>query len=443
MKQKKHKKKRYSFLFFKILVGIGFPLIMLFVIFTVLTVHMELARQKQFYEIQAKLNYVTLNQEVLGLIQTKDVLDYPDQLREEIGRIESTLGIDNIDVVDIMKRSSFLTNESVTDTQFADIQTALTKKRQGISFHKVDDKKNGISYGYVPVFDKPTKRIVVLMIQNKIITLRDAFDSIAKIALMLAFAIAITALFIAIILTYRIVRPIQSINTACRKILGGNLGHQVKVNTGDELQALAANFNRMSRALLLMQRHAADSNPLTKLPGNSKIMAELDHRIKAGEKFVFFHCDIDHFKAFNDHYGLSRGDDVLRNTGELMKEVLLEFEKEGNFVGHQGGDDFVLILNPFESKRIAKRVCEAFDATLTEYYDPEALEKGYFLTKDARAQDVSVEAELKKYPLMSISLAGVSNEKTNFASHEEVLEASIEMKKKAKAIPYSNFQIEE
>jgi len=441
--QKKHKKRRYAHLFFRILVSIGLPLILLLLIFTVLTVRLELERQQEYYNLQARLNYVTLDTQFVGLIESKELLENQALLQRVIKRLQQTLEIKRIDVIDTLKNLSFVTGKEIADVQFEHLQKSLSLRRQGISYYTVVDNKQKTTFGYITVFDKNNNRVIVLLIETPITTLRDALDSVAKIAFSLAILILLTAVFIAIILTHRIIRPVQLINAACRKILGGDLGHQVKVNTGDELQALAANFNRMSRALLLMQRHAADSNPLTKLPGNAKIMAELDYRIKDGAKFVFFHADIDHFKAFNDHYGLKRGDDVLQHTGKLLQTTLLEFEEEGNFVGHQGGDDYILILNPFEAKRIAKKVCDNFDKELRDYYDTEDLERGYFLTKDSRMNDLSTEAKIKKYPLMSISLAGVSNERREFSTHGDVLNAAIIMKKKAKAIPYSNYQLDE
>ena len=115
----------------------------------------------------------------------------------------------------------------------------------------------------------------------------------------------------------------------------------------------------------LMRRHslALSANPLTGLPGNPAIEAEVSRRILANDPFAFFYIDIDRFKAFNDAHGFAEGDRVLLKTAALIRESLGE-----NFVGHVGGDDFAAISGLEEAPYAAQKLATLFDeyaATLT------------------------------------------------------------------------------
>ena len=86
--------------------------------------------------------------------------------------------------------------------------------------------------------------------------------------------------------------------------------------------------------------------PLTGLPGNTSIDKELERRVADGEPFALMHADLNNFKAYNDHYGYARGDDVLIAFAEVLVQAAREFGGPETFVGHVGGDDFVIVTDP-------------------------------------------------------------------------------------------------
>ncbi len=443
-------------LFYKILGAILIPLIVLLLTLSFMIIRREVLVEMDrcvkktevvLKSIQEEFIKIFVDSELSPRRQPKEAL----ALQADFLRKMFTL--EKIDIVDPTTLVSLLdgsTPENSTDPAvleaFEGVPESMVAKRKGEDTYMQSDikwnSKSQAVFGYIPFKHNRDKLPLVL-----VTVLSTSFkEMMVKTMSQVAFMFVVTLLvgmLIAIRLSHRIIRPINEINHACREILNGKLGLQVKVQTGDEIETMAKNFNQMSRALMIMQRQAKDSNPLTNLPGNQWIMEELKHRIKSNQKFVFFHIDIDRFKAYNDYYGLAKGDNVLRRTGEILRMALKEAGSKNNFVGHQGGDDFVLILDFLQAELIAKNVCKKFDEALKEFYDEEILKQGYFIGEESRP-DALEESKIKRHQVMAISLAGISNQSAgNTISPEDILQAAISVKKRAKKIPYSKFLIEE
>lgn len=236
------------------------------------------------------------------------------------------------------------------------------------------------------------------------------------------------------ILTTTIVKPIKVLNEATKAIAGGNLKLKVNIRTKDEIEELGGTFNYMTEALQKMKERAENTNPLTKLPGNNIIQEETTKRINANRKFIFIYADLDNFKAFNDTYGIAEGDKVIKLIADIMRESL----KLGGldaFLGHEGGDDFVLIVAPGNAEKVTQYIIEGFDRRVRDLYKKEDLERDFII---ANARDGSIQ----KFPIMTISLAGVSNEKRPLASYGETTNICTEVKKKAKSVSRSVFVLD-
>jgi len=146
------------------------------------------------------------------------------------------------------------------------------------------------------------------------------------------------------------------------------------------------------------------------------------------------YSDLDNFKAFNDKYGIGAGDKAIKLTSKLMEESL----KKGNpddFLGHEGGDDFVLLTTPEKAEAVASYITSEFDKQIRLLYSKEDLEKGSII---AKARDGTI----KEFPIMTISLAGVSNELKSLNSYAEVTNICAEVKKKAKHATGSAFVLD-
>jgi diguanylate cyclase (GGDEF)-like protein len=181
------------------------------------------------------------------------------------------------------------------------------------------------------------------------------------------------------------------------------------------------------RNQLKTRRAQLFSNALTGLPGNVLIETEITRRIAAGEKFAFLHLDLDAFKAFNDHYGYVRGDALIRFTAALLHEQIQKHGGEGDFVGHIGGDDFVIITMPQRAQTVADSVRSEFDTRIGAQYDPSDRERGYITVLSSR------QGGMKDFPILSITILIVTNVGRDIQHSAQVSDIAKELKKIGKA----------
>jgi diguanylate cyclase (GGDEF)-like protein len=175
------------------------------------------------------------------------------------------------------------------------------------------------------------------------------------------------------------------------------------------------------RNLLLWGRMQRDANPLTGLPGNMTIEAELTRRVAEAQPFVFLYVDLDHFKAFNDFYSYQKGDQALRLTSLILQRAVEEHGSPGDFVGHVGGDDFVLILGADHAAAVAEEIIARFDQEVPSLYSKTDRGRGYI-------QVVNRKGDLEQYPLMTITIAAVSNETRCFTHVAQISDVAAELK---------------
>ncbi len=185
------------------------------------------------------------------------------------------------------------------------------------------------------------------------------------------------------------------------------------------------------RNQLKTRRGQLQSNALTGLPGNVLIETELSRRVTHGEKFAYLHIDLDNFKAYNDYYGHVRGDVVIRFVASLLQEQVQKFGLPGDFVGHIGGDDFVVITTPERAHNIGHAIRQSFDAGISSQYDEQDLKRGHIMVLSSRQGGV------KEFPLMSVTILIVSNVGRNIQHSAEVIDISKDLKKHGKSIPGS------
>jgi diguanylate cyclase (GGDEF)-like protein len=173
-----------------------------------------------------------------------------------------------------------------------------------------------------------------------------------------------------------------------------------------------------------LQRQA---NPLTGLPGNVAIEREIERRISGNGDFVFMYADIDHFKAFNDYYGYRRGDDAIRLTAEIIVEAVKVAGDSDDFVGHVGGDDFVIITKPADYDAISKTVVKMFDARIIHLFEKEDLDRGY-------VEVINRKGIVDRFPLLTITIAVVSNLAGDAAHIARISDIASELKRYGKTL---------
>ena len=178
-----------------------------------------------------------------------------------------------------------------------------------------------------------------------------------------------------------------------------------------------------------------DCNPLTRLPGNFAIMREINDRLNKELPFAVLMLDIDNFKPFNDYYGFIRGDEVIRTTARIIVETFRQLGNSDDFIGHVGGDDFIMISTPDKAETLCKEIIARFDRQVPEFYDEKDRERGYIVTKDRKGKQ-------QKFSFMSISIGVVTNKYRRFTHFGEISSTLAELKRYLKQQPESNYIID-
>jgi PleD family two-component response regulator len=210
-------------------------------------------------------------------------------------------------------------------------------------------------------------------------------------------------------------------NSSQEKVRGLRLGaddYVTKPFSPAELQARI-------RAALRRHEREAGANPSTRLPGNIAIERTLRQRIEQNRPFAVCYADIDNFKAYNDTYSFLKGDAVIHQTANVLLEAVERYGNRDDFVGHIGGDDFVVVTTPERMETLCAGAIDSFDSLAPLFYDAETRERGYIDALDRRGRAT-------RYPFVSLSIGIVSTERAPIGHVAEVAQRSVEPKKRAK-----------
>ncbi len=233
-----------------------------------------------------------------------------------------------------------------------------------------------------------------------------------------------------------IIRSINQLIQATEEIARGNFDFVPAIKGEGELKVLAQSFSEMGHRLAALEKSNLDKNPLTRLPGGVTIESVLKERLDEERPTAFCLVDIDHFKAFNDRYGYATGNSVIIMTAQTIERSAKKYGAETDFVGHIGGDDFVFITTPIKYERICQEIIKRFDAKINEFYNAQDIANGYI-------ESTSRQGEKMKFPVMTISIAVVTNMDKKECSHIRFGEIAAELKKKAKTLNGSVFVVDQ
>jgi len=176
-------------------------------------------------------------------------------------------------------------------------------------------------------------------------------------------------------------------------------------------------------------------SPLTGLPGNIRVQEEIRRRVAEEQPFALLYADLDHFKAYNDHYGFVRGDRAIQLLARLCTEVAHELAGAGAFVGHVGGDDFVLIVPTELAEATASELAARFERSSPQLYDPPDAIKGYIEVEDRRGG-------VTRFPVLSVSIGVASTQNRAFDHYGQVVRTATDMKAVAKSEAGSSYAID-
>lgn len=176
-------------------------------------------------------------------------------------------------------------------------------------------------------------------------------------------------------------------------------------------------------------------SPLTGLPGNVQIHAELKKRISNQEDFSVLYLDLDNFKAYNDVYGFLKGDNIIEFTANVITECIHEIANEHSFIGHIGGDDFIAIVQGTKTEKLCQSIIATFDKKVKDFYTDEDNEKGYIEVENRKGI-------VEQFPLTSISIGVVVADKDRFHNILEIGEIGAQVKHAAKSVMGSSYAID-
>jgi diguanylate cyclase (GGDEF)-like protein len=169
-------------------------------------------------------------------------------------------------------------------------------------------------------------------------------------------------------------------------------------------------------------RQRIEANALTLLPGNHAIDKVIREKIERDETFSVLYIDINHFKSFNDRYGFEKGDDVIRHTAKILMQVRAASALEEKcFIGHIGGDDFIVVLPPDDEESFARLFIAQFDRLIPTYYDEADRLRGgvHVMNRQGKPQT---------FPLMSCSVAACNNLGRKYRNLGEIARDAAEVK---------------
>ena len=180
------------------------------------------------------------------------------------------------------------------------------------------------------------------------------------------------------------------------------------------------------RMILKRNKQVLDTNPLSKLPGNPSIQARVEREIQKGGTFAVLYLDLNNFKAYNDIYGFESGDRILKATANLLVKLTIQNENSEDFIGHIGGDDFIVVTSYERSEELAKRIVSSFDEIAPSFYSKADRERGHIVATDRQGN-------IQKFPFLSIAIGIVHNSTRPLQSFAHVSNIGTELKKGAKA----------
>lgn len=176
-------------------------------------------------------------------------------------------------------------------------------------------------------------------------------------------------------------------------------------------------------------------SPLTGLPGNVQIQAEMQKRLLNNQHFAMLYVDLDNFKAYNDTYGFANGDEIIKLTARLITKNIMGDNDDDNFVGHIGGDDFVAIVEGDGFEKTCQNIIAEFDKQIGKYFTEEDFNRGYIEVENRKGI-------MEHFPIISISIGVVEVTNDRFKNSLEIGEAGAAVKHLAKTIFGSTYVID-
>lgn len=325
--------------------------------------------------------------------------------------------------------------EEATTHDLKMINMAITKRgfEDKLFYHNLNKKSKTIDL-FIP-FTYGVDKIGVVFAKVRMKDIDEAMRHLFRQCLLIAVLVIVVHVGFAWLVSKMVLLPLRKLNDATNSIAQGELDIRVPIVRDDEIGRLASSFNEMSVALQRMRDEAKGANPLTGLPGNLSIAKYIDDRLAQNEIICVLYCDLDNFKAYNDKYGFTKGDEAILYTRDCLLAVAKRNDMKGVFLGHEGGDDFVVVCAYEYWEAFAKAFITTFDRGIYQFYNSVDARNGFI-------ESINRRGERQRFPLMSISIAIVTNKVRPFRRHAEMIQIATEVKKHVKSMDGSCYAID-
>lgn len=332
-------------------------------------------------------------------------------------------------------RNRLISKEMADINELKMINMAITKQgfEDKLFYHHLKRKEKLIVL-FIP-FTYSEDKIGVAEVELEMKDIDKQMGYLYRQCILIGLLVAILHIGFAFVFSKMILFPLRILSEATDKISKGELDIRVPIVRNDEIGQLATSFNEMGVAVQRMRDEAKGANPLTGLPGNITIAQHMDACLTANQIIAVLYCDLDNFKAYNDKYGFTRGDDAILYTRDCLNAAAKRNDVSNVFVGHEGGDDFV-VVTPFDCwEAFAKAFISTFDRGIYQFYTTVDAKNGFI-------ESINRKGERQRFPLMSMSVAVVSNRNRPFRRHAEIIAVAAEVKKFVKSQDGSCYAID-
>ncbi len=334
-----------------------------------------------------------------------------------------------------IKNNQKIDKQEATVEDLKLINMAITKRgfEDKLFYHRVRKRDRQIDL-YIP-FTYSNDKIAVAAVALDMKDIGKQMSYLYKQCALIALLIIVIHVIFAITISKMFIIPLRNLIEATHSISRGDLDIRVPIVREDEIGQLATSFNEMSVALQRMRDEAKGANPLTGLPGNITIAKYIDDCLQANRVISVLYCDLDNFKAYNDKYGFTKGDEAITYTRDCLLSISKRKDMHDIFVGHEGGDDFVVVC-PYELwEPFAKAFVTIFDRGIYQFYNSTDARNGFI-------ESINRKGDRQRFPLMSVSVAVVTNKTRPFRRHPEVIQVAAEVKKYVKSMDGSCYAID-
>ncbi|MBF6590219.1 MAG: response regulator [Ktedonobacterales bacterium] len=197
---------------------------------------------------------------------------------------------------------------------------------------------------------------------------------------------------------------------------------------GDELLARIRTQLRHLRSIL--------ASPLTGLPAGLRVEHAVEQRLRSTEPWAILYLDLDHFKAYNDVYGFLAGNELIRLLARVAADGLRDEGNPSDFLGHIGGDDFIITTTPDCMEPLCQRIEASWDRESRALYSAEDLQRGTLLAEDRQGQR-------QAFPLVTVSIGVVTNLRRSITTMEAFSRIAAEVKQRAKSFAGSSHYVDQ